>query len=105
MFLSKHCLNIALLRIGKHRIVKNIASLRKVIIAHPYLYHRWLKNINLLKVLAKEMIEVQLFAIWKNKEAPGYFPIHLVCHLFWLPITFLASESPFIARKEIMVQI
>ena len=36
MFLSKHRLNIALLRIGKHRIVKNIASLRKVKIAHPY---------------------------------------------------------------------
>ena len=104
MFLSKHLLNIALLRIGKHRIVKNIASLRKVIIAHPYLYHRWLKNINLLKVLAKEMIEVQLFAIWKNKEAPGYFPIHLVCHHFWLPITLRLSESPFIARKEKIVK-
>ena len=36
MFLSKHRLNIASLRIGKHRIVKNIASLRKVNIAHPY---------------------------------------------------------------------
>ena len=36
MFLSKHRLNIASLRIGKHRIVKNIASLRKVKIAHPY---------------------------------------------------------------------
>ena len=36
MLLSKHRLNIASLRIGKHRIVKNIASLRKVIIAHPY---------------------------------------------------------------------
>ena len=28
---------MTLLRIGKHRIVKNIASLRKVNIAHPYL--------------------------------------------------------------------
>ena len=36
MVLSKHLLNIALLRIGKHCIVKNIASLRKVNIAHPY---------------------------------------------------------------------
>jgi len=36
LFLSKHRLNIASLRIGKHRIVKNIASLRKVNIAHPY---------------------------------------------------------------------
>ena len=36
MFLSKHRLNIALLRIGKHDIVKNIASLRKVNIA-PYM--------------------------------------------------------------------
>ena len=36
MFLSKHRLNIASLRIGKHRIVKNIALLRKVKIAHPY---------------------------------------------------------------------
>ena len=36
MFLSKHRLNIASLRIGKHCIVKNIASLRKVNIAHPY---------------------------------------------------------------------
>ena len=30
------CQNIASLRIGKHCIVKNIASLRKVNIAHPY---------------------------------------------------------------------
>ena len=36
MFLSKHRLNIASLRLGKHCIVKNIASLRKVNIAHPY---------------------------------------------------------------------
>ena len=36
MFLSEHRLKIASLRIGKHRIVKNIASLRKVNIAHPY---------------------------------------------------------------------
>ena len=34
--LGQHRLNIALLRIGKHCIVKNIASLRKVNIAHPY---------------------------------------------------------------------
>ena len=32
----KNRLQIASLRIGKHRIVKNIASLRKVKIAHPY---------------------------------------------------------------------
>ena len=38
MFLSKHCLNIASLRIGKHRIVKNIASLRKVKIAHAPIF-------------------------------------------------------------------
>ena len=31
----KHRLKMTLLRIGKHRIVKNIASLRKVNIAHP----------------------------------------------------------------------
>ena len=37
MFFSEHRLKIASLRIGKHRIVKNIASLRKVNIAHPYL--------------------------------------------------------------------
>jgi hypothetical protein len=36
MFFSEHRLKIASLRIGKHRIVKNIASLRKVKIAHPY---------------------------------------------------------------------
>ena len=36
MFLSKHRLNMALLRIGKRRIVENIASLRKVNITHPY---------------------------------------------------------------------
>ena len=36
MFFSEHRLKIASLRIGKHRIVKNIASLRKVNIAHPY---------------------------------------------------------------------
>ena len=35
-FFLKNRLKIALLRIGKHRIVKNIASLRKVNIAHPY---------------------------------------------------------------------
>ena len=38
MFFSEHRLKIASLRIGKHRIVKNIASLRKVNIAHPYLF-------------------------------------------------------------------
>ena len=38
MFFSEHRLKIASLRIGKHRIVKNIASLRKVNIAHPYLW-------------------------------------------------------------------
>ena len=37
MFFFKNCLKIASLRIGKHRIVQNIASLRKVNIAHPYL--------------------------------------------------------------------
>ena len=36
MFFSEHRLKIASLRIGKHCIVKNIASLRKVNIAHPY---------------------------------------------------------------------
>ena len=36
MFFFKHRLKMTLLRIGKHRIVKNIASLRKVNIAHPY---------------------------------------------------------------------
>ena len=36
MFLSEHRLNIPSLRIGKHRIVKNIASSRKVKVAHPY---------------------------------------------------------------------
>ena len=36
MFLSEHRLNIASLRIGKDRIVKNIASLRKVKIPQPY---------------------------------------------------------------------
>ena len=38
MFFFKHRLKITLLRIGKHRIVKNIASLRKVNIAHPYVH-------------------------------------------------------------------
>ena len=38
MFFSEHRLKMTSLRIGKHRIVKNIASLRKVNIAHPY---RW----------------------------------------------------------------
>ena len=33
---SEHRLKMTSLRIGKHRIVKNIASLRKVNIAHPY---------------------------------------------------------------------
>ena len=36
MFFLKNRLKIASLRIGKHRIVKNIASLRKVNIAHPF---------------------------------------------------------------------
>ena len=36
MFFFKNRLKIASLRIGKHRIVKNIASLRKAKIAHPY---------------------------------------------------------------------
>ena len=37
MFFSEHRLKMTSLRIGKHRIVKNIASLRKVNIAHPYI--------------------------------------------------------------------
>ena len=37
MFFFKNCLKIESLRIGKHRIVKNIAWLRKVNIAHPYM--------------------------------------------------------------------
>ena len=37
MFFSEHRLKMTSLRIGKHRIVKNIASLRKVNIAHPYM--------------------------------------------------------------------
>ena len=37
MFLSEHRLNIPSLRIGKHRIVKNIPSLRKVKIPQPYI--------------------------------------------------------------------
>ena len=41
MFISEHRLKIASLRFGKHRIVKNIASLRKVNIAHPYLEHHF----------------------------------------------------------------
>ena len=41
MFFSEHRLKIASLRIGKHPIVKNIASLRKVNIAHPYLEHHF----------------------------------------------------------------
>ena len=36
MFFSEHRLKMTSLRIGKHRIVKNIASLRKVNIVHPY---------------------------------------------------------------------
>ena len=36
MFLSEHRLNIPSLRIGKHRIVKNIPSLRKVKKTQPY---------------------------------------------------------------------
>ena len=36
MFFSTHRLNIASLRIGKHRIAKNIAALGKVNIANPY---------------------------------------------------------------------
>ena len=39
MFFSEHRLKMTSLRIGKHRIVKNIASLRKVNIAHPYPGH------------------------------------------------------------------
>ena len=49
MFLSKDGLNIASLRIGKHRIVKNIASLRKVKIAHPYLCLAPLRPLRLLQ--------------------------------------------------------
>ena len=50
MFFFKHRLKIASLRIGKHRIVKNIASLRKVNIAHPYL---WIVCLPLDSVLAR----------------------------------------------------
>ena len=38
MFFSEHRLKMTSLRIGKHRTVKNIASLRKVNIAHPYVH-------------------------------------------------------------------
>ena len=44
MFFSEHRLKMTSLRIGKHRIVKNIASLRKVNIAHPSLALKLAQN-------------------------------------------------------------
>ena len=55
MFFIKHRLKMTSLRIGKHRIVKNIASLRKVNIAHPYPTTGQKENFEQLsKVLSKE---------------------------------------------------
>ena len=56
MFFFKHRLKMTSLRIGKHRIVKNIASLRKVNIAHPY---------------------------WRNLILPSIYTYLLLIHLAW----------------------
>ena len=58
MFLSKHRLNIASLRIGKHRIDKNIVSLRKVNIAHPYVLVA--VDIKLLDIMINRMLDKML---------------------------------------------
>ena len=56
MFFFKHRLKMTSLRIGKHRIVKNIASLRKVNIAHLY---------------------------WRNLILPSIYTYLLLIHLAW----------------------
>ena len=56
MFFFKHRLKMTSLRIGKHRIVKNIASLRKANIAHPY---------------------------WRNLILPSIYTYLLLIHLAW----------------------
>ena len=53
MFFFKHRLKMTSLRIGKHRIVKNIASLRKVNIAHPYLAKTQLGEQEISQLVAK----------------------------------------------------
>ena len=61
MFFSKHRLKMTSLRIGKHRIVKNIASLRKVNIAHPY---TWLKA----KQSYVECLSLKIFIRHKERK-------------------------------------
>ena len=79
MFLSKHCLNIASLRIGKHRIIKNIASLRKADIAHPYLWVtlRTPRNIPAQTVFWPDYIVEPATAISLGKEKFGRFDFSL----------------------------
>ena len=60
MFFLKNRLKIASLRIGKHRIVKNIASLRKVNIAHPYqAVHPQSQLVHCLQVVLEELLNSQ----------------------------------------------
>ena len=79
MFLSKHCLNIASLRIGKHRIIKKIASLRKADIAHPYLWVtlRTPRNIPAQTVFWPDYIVEPATAISLGKEKFGRFDFSL----------------------------
>ena len=79
MFLSKHRLNIASLRIGKHRIIKNIASLRKADIAHPYLWVtlRTPRNIPAQTVFWPDYIVEPATAISLGKEKFGRFDFSL----------------------------
>ena len=66
MFFSEHRLKMTSLRIGKHRIVKNIASLRKVNIAHPY---RWamVRCLPRLHQLLKTFAESRVVALSRSQ--------------------------------------
>ena len=68
MFFSEHRLKMTSLRIGKHRIVKNIASLRKVNNAHPYSERPFWGEKN------------ALFLVWEELEAKPFTTGQLLVH-------------------------
>ena len=91
MFLSKHRLNIALLRIGKHRIIKNIASLRKVKIAHPYSNESITHTLNVVSTTSRATyMGSTLTFMLTETELHSHLP---TCCTVWVPAPGLGSSA------------
>ena len=89
MFFFKHRLKMTLLRIGKHRIVKNIASLRKVNIAHPYMdmadmdmADMEIVEMDMVELVDMDMVDTDCLSgrqRHKQRQSPSNT---YVCHIF-----------------------